>query len=191
MSRRVASRWTCLGLAALAVTIGGSCTGTLFDNQTAVRRGTIAVQFINSTPFRASFSFGTYDQLDRNPPGQVTLEQLRLDGNATSDIVDVPCRRLMAIGTQAYVDRVVATKTDQNTPGFDAEAFSTDVNFSSAAADSPGAGLPTQGTADGIERLLGVDFSCSDLLIYTFVEDPNAVGGFRIDFQVIVDTREN
>jgi hypothetical protein len=85
---------------------------------------------------------------------------------------------------------VIETEADLSADEFVPEAFDTVVHFSSAPAGSTGEGLPTQGTAEGIERLLGVDYSCEDQLVFTFVQDPDAPGGFRIDYQVIVDTRD-
>jgi len=82
---------------------------------------------------------------------------------------------------------VIATKTDEATTSFDADSFDTVVHFSAAASDSDAAALPTAGTALGVEKLLGVDYSCADLLVFTFTEDPDAEGGFRVDFEVILD----
>lgn len=177
-----------LSLAAVLWISSAGC-GQFISNQTAERTGNIGVQFINSTPYRASFSFGTYDALDETP-GPVALEQLRLDPNQTSAAVTLPCRRNMTVGTEEFVKRVLATKADQLAADFDPEAFSDKVNFSAADAGTPGSGLPTEGTANGFERLLGVDYGCADLLIFTFVEDGAAPGGFRIDYQVLVDDRQ-
>ena len=47
--------------------------------------------------------------------------------------------------------------------------------------------VATVGTAVGLNKLVGVDFSCGDELIFTFRPDPDAEGGFRIDFQLIHD----
>lgn len=175
------SAW--MGLAGLTG-LTASCSPELIANQTARRQGNVSFQFVNTTPFRASFSYGTYDALDRNPPGSVVLEQLRLEGFQTTAPTDVECRRNAAVGTQALVDRVVETKGDL-VVNFDREAFTPVVNFSSADADSDAAALPTEGTAEGIELLLGVDFACADRLIFTFVQDATAPGGFRIDFSLL------
>lgn len=164
-------------------TIG--CTGELFKNQTEPTAGNITFRFVNNTDYRASFSFGTWDSLDRSP-GPASLEQLRLEGNSVSDPVSVTCRRNAAVGTEEFRLRVLNTGENE-TGDFDADAFDSTVHFSDAPADSDLAAVATVGTAQGIERLVGVDFTCGDELIFTFVEDPDASGGFRIDFSVFVE----
>lgn len=174
---------------AASALIHGGCSTDFIANQTAERQGNITVQFINNTSFRAAYTFGTYDSLDRNPPGPVTLQQLRLEPG-TSTPVALLCRRNFAIGTQEMFDRIVDTDADE-AANFDADAFDTTVHFSSAPADSDAAALPTEGTAAGRELLLGVDFQCDDRVLITFEQDPNAPGGFRIDFAVLPDTSDD
>lgn len=177
-----------IGKAALAVTLmlSLSCTGEFIANQTEERTGNVSVQFVNNTPFRASFSFGSYDSLDRDPPGAVTLQQSRLEGMTNSAPVQLICRRDVSIGTDEFLQRVLDTNAD-NVATFDEEAFSAVVNFSSAATDSDAAALPTEGTALGRNFRLGVDYTCGDLLIFTFTQDVVRPGGFRIDFTVVPD----
>src|SRR5436189_119278 len=100
LKTQIGRGWQAL-IAAVALIICSSCDGPLYRNQTAIRRGNVNFQFYNKTPYRASFSFGTYDALDLNPPGPVTLEQIQVTGNATSATVQVPCRRNAAVATQA------------------------------------------------------------------------------------------
>jgi hypothetical protein len=177
------------GALLLAGALGGvsGCFGTVFKNLTKERTGNINMQFINNTAYRASFSYGTWDAWDKTP-GAVTLQQLRLEAGTASTPAAVPCRRNAAVATQALYTRVVQTQADQTT-SFDADAFDTVVHFSAAPVDSTTAALPTQGTAAGIEKLLGVDYSCADTLVISFNEDPAEPGGFRIDCVVILDNR--
>lgn len=170
---------------ALGLLLAGqsSCTN-VFHYLTQQRSGNITVQFNNNTPFRAAFSFGTYDSLDRNPPGPVSLTQLRLEANSSSTPVTAPCRRDAAIGTAEYTQRVIDTGGDAGA-NFDLDAFNTVINFSSEPADGVGAALPTEGTAAGFVAHLGVHYKCGDLLIFTFEVDPNAPGGFRADLSVV------
>lgn len=163
---------------------------TVLLNQTKERTGDITFVFQNATPYRAIFSYGTWDAWDRTP-GAINLQQLRLDAYTTSDPATVPCARNAAVGTVGLIQRAVDTDADQALADFDADAFDTVVRFSSAPEDSESAGLPTEGTAEGVEKLLGVEFSCLDQLIFTFVEDPDAPGGFRIDYTVILDVEKN
>lgn len=181
----VATGLSALTAAAMLAGLSG-CVGTVLRNLTKQRTGDITMVFINNTSYTAAFSYGTWDAWDRTP-GTPNLQQLRLAPNTASEPATVPCARNAAIGTQDFVDRVIATKADEALDDFDPDAFDTVVRFSSAPSDSGAAGLPTEGTALGIEKLLGVDYSCADQLVFTFVEDPDAPGGFRIDFEVILD----
>ena len=167
---------------ALALTSPG-CTGTFWINQTAERTGTMDIQFINDTPYRAIFSFGSWNALALKPVGRVDFYQLHLDGWTTTP-ASVSCLRNFAIGTEALRDRVIDREV-YTLSTFDPDAFDTVVHFSDAPAGSDLAAAPTVGTAEGVEKLLGVDYECADVLIFTLVEDPDAEGGFRIDFALI------
>lgn len=166
------------------------CTSDTADYFTEEIFGNINVQIVNNTPYRASFTFGTYNDLDRNGPGPVDVRQRRLEAHGVTEVIDVFCRRELAIGTQALVDRILATDSDE-TEDFDRDAFSDRVNFSSAPADDPAAALPTVGTANGVLTRLGVDFACNDTIIFTLQEDPNAPGGFRIDYILLHSAEPN
>lgn len=167
----------------------GGCIPSIFLNQTKQRTGNITIQFVNNTPYTAVFSYGTYDAWD-NTPGLATLEQLRLAPNTSSTPTTVTCRRNAAVGTQDFVNRITLLGTD-TFASFDPDAFSTVVQFSAAPTGSSAAGLPTAGTAVGQNRLLGVDYSCGDQLVFKFFVDPDATGGFRIDFDDILDKPAN
>src|SRR5437899_3328664 len=58
---------------------------------------TIQVGFINNTPFRAIFTFGAYDPLDKDtlPTG---FGQARLEGNTASAQQPQPCRKVFSVG---------------------------------------------------------------------------------------------
>ena len=125
----------------------GSCTPTLIANQTEELDGNITVSFINDTRFRASFSFGTWNSLDRSTPtpGPIALQQLRLESQQTSAPTTLVCRRNFAIGTQELVQRASDTRSTTGA-NFDPDAFSAVVNFSSAPATSSSAALPSRWT---------------------------------------------
>lgn len=166
--------------------VPGCQTGTgLLINTVTDLDGNITVSFINETSARAAFSFGVYDPLDLEPPGPVLLNQTRVEAGTTTQQFTLQCRRALAIGTQRFVQRVLDTDTDKTTTNFDADAFDAVVHFSDAPADSALGSVATVGTAAGLEKLVGVDFGCGDLLIFIFREDPDAPGGFRMDFQLI------
>lgn len=170
-----------------AVLLAAGCTSALLKNLTTNKDGNIEFLIINDTDFRASFSFGTYDSFDRDPPGPANLRQLRLEANTSSQVIAVTCLRNAVVGTQEFIDRVLALKLDQSTANFDADAFDDTVHFSDAPADSPLAAAPVAGSSVGSDKLLGVDYSCGDRLVFTLRRDPDAPGGFRIDYQLIQD----
>ena len=182
--KRAEGRYRTVIAALLPLAAGlSSCTPRFVQNQTAELTGNITVQIINNTPFRASFTFGTYNPLDR-APGPVDMQQLRLEARATSEILTLGCDRSAVIGTDEFIERAVAVNADE-TDDFDADAFSARVSFSSAPADSPAAALPISGTLAGVEALLGVHFGCEDRVIFTIEVDAAAPDGFRIDFTAI------
>ncbi len=174
------------GMSAALLPLVWACLGEVYLNQTKERAGNVSMVFINSTPHRAIFTVGTWDAWDRLGPGPIQLDFLRLAGNSTSGVFSLACRRNAAVGTEKLVKRALDTDAD-DADDFDANAFGAQVRFSSAPTDSEAADLPTAGTAEGREVLLGVDYSCADRLVFTFVEDPAAPGGFRVDFEVIRD----
>lgn len=167
----------------------GGCVGSIAQNLLAEKTGNVTVTFVNNTPYRAIVNLGAYDAWNRLP-GEVDLEQLTIDPYTSSDPTTITCARNTAVGTDRLVQRVIATDTDQGT-NFDAELFDSVVRFSSAPAGTDAASLPTAGTAEGVEKMLGVDYSCGDQLIFTFIEDPDAEGGFRIDYEVILDEEKD
>jgi len=173
-----------VGLAA-GLAVWGCTNSSLYLNLTARRSGNVTFQFVNTTPYRALFTYGGYDDLNR-APGPVVLEQLRLEANTTSEATEVFCVRNLAVGTDGFINRAIETGA-HNDPGFDAEAFSTQIGFSSFPAGSEGEGLADVGTAEGVGLLLGVDYTCGDRLIFTLSEDATAPGGFRVDFDLVMD----
>src|SRR5262245_50435651 len=52
----------------------------------------IRIGFINNTPFRAIFTFGSYNQLDQDTV-PTAFGQLRLEGNTSSATQTQPCRK--------------------------------------------------------------------------------------------------
>ena len=174
------------GAAAANLLGAGGCAFSpeFIANNVAERAGPLFFVFNNNTRFRASFSFGVYDDLDRSTRGAVVIQQQRIEAQSTIAPVQLACRRNAVIGTAELLRRAIEADFEDDA-NFDADAFVPVVNFSSAAADSDAAALPTQGTADGRNLLLGVDFSCQDRLLITFEEDPDAPGGFRIDFAAV------
>ncbi|MFQ5501924.1 MAG: hypothetical protein ACE5EQ_06435 [Phycisphaerae bacterium] len=155
----------------------------------------IQVAFINNTNFRAIFSFGSY-----NPLNQDTLptnsQQLRLEGNTASPQIAQPCRRVFSVGGDELIRLIKENERDPAINVTDPRALVRGVNFSAAPLGDPLEAEPTEGTALGMVRNVGIDFTCdrsdirdvtgSGLLIFTFEQDPAAPGGFRIDYQFVM-----
>lgn len=172
------------GLVALFAALTAGCPGDFLANLIEERSGRISVIIVNNTAYRASFTLGGYDALVRNPPSAPELEQQRIEATTTTSAITLDCVRNIAIGTEALVERVIETE-GHLAAGFDDDAFSELVHFSSAPIDDEAAALPTEGYAEGREVRLGVDFACGDELIFTLEQDGAATGGFRIDYTVL------
>jgi hypothetical protein len=176
-----------LATVALLLVLQPGC-GPVLLNQTAERSGSITVRVINTTPYTAAFSYGSWDAWDRSPPGPVQMQQLVLAANSSSAPATVTCARNFSVGTRAFIERAEVVDAPETLPNFNPDAFDSVVHFSNIPPGNPGAALPTVGTALGDARLLGWDYACGDELIFTLVEDPDAEGGFRIDFSVIPES---
>ncbi|MEK6642355.1 MAG: hypothetical protein AAB385_10380 [Planctomycetota bacterium] len=154
----------------------------------------LQVGFINNTPFRAIFTFGAYDQLDKDslPTG---FAQLRLEGNTASAQLVQPCRKTFAIGGEKLIQLIDENRNDPSISITDERALVRGVNFSGAALGDPLEAEPTEGTAEPTLLLNGVDFTClrtdirqttgTGVLLFTFEQDAGAPGGFRIDFSFV------
>jgi len=179
----------------LVVVVGiagtGSCTTTSLLNITAPTSvftpptgaptpRLLRVAFINNSPFRAIFTFGSYDPLDQNtsPTG---FGQLRLESGATSPVQNQPCRKSFSVGGEELIRLIDVRNLTVN----DARALIDGVNFSGAPLGDPLEAEATEGTALGRVDRAGVDFTCDSVLIYSLEQDATAPGGFRIDLQVL------
>lgn len=166
--------------AAALLTAPGCGSPDFFANNITLRTGSVNLQFINNTDFRAAFTFGVYDGLNLSP-GAVSAQQTRVEPRTASDLEQLACRRVTVLGTRELIDRAVDADFEDGAD-FDRDAFVVVINFSDAPADDPAAAQPTVGFAAGKAVLLGVDYNCGDRLIFTFEQDPDAPGGFRVDF---------
>jgi hypothetical protein len=183
-------------LGSACLLIGLACTPAAFFNNTISlggdvpgRRGNVNVAFINNTPFRAIFTFGTYDpqnplfvpQFDQFTAGPNAAD--RLEGNTDSQVFTFQCGRAMSIGGDELIQRIreegLGTDADQ-------AALEPGITFSDRPLDDPDADQPTAGRAVGVVTLQGYEYRCESLLVYTFELDPTQPGGFRIDLNVIL-----
>jgi hypothetical protein len=177
-------------LAAMVLVVGCeawlNATSSL-GGATAGQRGNTEVVFINNTPFRAIFTFGAYDQLDRNT--QPALRQfssasatLNLEGNTQSDTLQVRCSRVYAIGTEGLITRVEA---NLDPASYDLDALVEGVRFSSAAVGDEMADEATEGMAAAHEARIGADFECGALLIYRLEVNDAGPEPFAVELTVI------
>ncbi len=173
-----------------------SCTPAAFFNNTTSLggdvpggRSNINVQFINKTPFRAIFTFGTYDP--QNPDFQPQFLQFfvdadpsnRLEGNSTSQVITFTCGRALSVGG----DRLITIIDEKELGGAaNQAALQPGIAFSDKPLDDPDADQPTAGRAIGIVTLQGAEYQCDSLLVYTFEVDSTVPGGFQIGLDVIL-----
>ncbi|HRX86751.1 MAG TPA: hypothetical protein P5572_17130, partial [Phycisphaerae bacterium] len=192
MMRVMWRRGMLVGCGLLLAGMAGGCDAWLhatasLGGTTAGQRGNTEVVFINNTPYRAIFTFGTYDEFDRQTVP--TLRQfssatstLNLEGNTQSDTLQVRCARVYAIGTEGLITRVHANLAPAN---YDNDALVQGVRFSSAAVGDDNADAATEGVAAPHQALIGSDFDCGALLIYRFEVNDAGPEPFTVDLTVI------
>jgi hypothetical protein len=189
-------------LAALAFCLAG-CDGSVSNltaslgGETAGERGQVQVVFINNTPHRAVFTFGTYDDTDQDSQPdffQFGLDDYdtTLDGNSTSEVGSLECARVFSVGGPKLPALIEEDLPDASP---DEDAFVEGVKFFEIASDeadeeepdsSEGDSGPTlAGTAAPLEALIGIDFSCGSLLIIRLEFDDLGPDPFRVDFEFI------
>ena len=185
------------GIFILPTLFGGGCAVPLANwpaslgGSTAGSRGTIRVLFINNTPHRAVFTYGTYDQTDQF--SQPDFRQFgpdetnrKLDGNSESSISPIDgqsplfCARVFSIGSQnlrSLIDANLAGATVVD------EAMVDGVEFFEIGED--GDVDVSVGFAPPFEAQLGADFPCAALLIVRFELNDVGPDPFRTDFELI------
>ncbi len=190
--RRVGSLAVAVGIAALGLLRG--CSAETFVNQTASlggdqagSSGNVRIAFINNTPYRAIFTYGTYNntnQADQPDVGQFVASDgaTTLEGNSIAAIVTLSCDRVFSIGDSELL-RLIAENVDDET--LDEEALVQGVAFSSAELGDEMAGVATEGFAEQVRALLGVDFPCGSILVVRFEIDEFGPAPFKADFEVI------
>ena len=158
-----------------------------FGGDDAGDRGAVRVLFINNTPHRAVFTFGSYDQTD--PSSQPDFEQfgsdddgLTLEGDSESAIGSINCARVFSIGGPRLLALIQENLPDAE---LEAEALIEGVGFFRTDPQDEGGEAVSKGKAPPFEALLGVDFPCNALLIFRLEIDDLGSDPFRIDFELI------
>ena len=163
-----------------------------FGGSTAGSRGSVRVLFINNTPQRAVFTYGTYDQTDQfsQPDFRqfgLNSTDLILDGDSESSIDPISgqspliCARVFGVGSPDLLRLI-----DENLSGATVieNALSNGVEFFDVGDDGD-AEAASAGFAPPFEALLDVDFPCAALLIVRFEVNDVGPDPFRIDFELI------
>lgn len=158
----------------LTASLGGSRAGS---------RGDVRLVFINNTPYRPAFTFGTFDQSD--PDFRPDASQFVIDGdegqfiepNSSTEVGTFQCARIFSVGSPRLLDLIEANLDVE----IDEAAFVDGVDFYEGAPENP----VLVGSADPFEALLGIDFPCEALLIVYFEENASGTPPFRIDFELI------
>lgn len=171
---------------------------------TAGGRGAVSVIFVNETPYRAIFTFGTYDPQDQTSIpryGQFAVDPERdetaFNRGLPPDTVTVRgsftvnCGRLFSLGGEELIGRIAEEDVApfDNAPVIEA-ALRPGVYFTSAPLDDPDANAVEHWDAmlEPVNSLLGVDYFCDSLLIYTFEMDPDRPGQVRVRLEAVEAT---
>jgi hypothetical protein len=174
-----------------------NCTAETFLNQTASRGGDIAgasgnieVIFINNTPHRAVFTYGTYNNTDQfavpttrqfvAQAGRATLE-----GDALADIETLPCDRAFSIGDSELLRLIRENLDEAVLETLDPQALVEGVAFSSAPLGDENAAVATEGFSRPLRALLGVDFPCGAILVIRFEIADVGPAPFQTVFEII------
>jgi len=192
-----AYRTGAVGLVVALLLLSSGCTADTFLNQTASRGGELAggsgnidVIFINNTPHRAVFTYGTYNNTDQfavpaarqfvGDAGGATLE-----GDTFAEAVVLPCDRVFSIGDSELLRLIQENMDEATLETLDPDVLVEGMAFSSAALGEEHAGLATEGFAPAVRALLGVDFPCGSVVIIRLEIADVGPAPFRADFEII------
>ncbi len=184
-SVRVSARVKWLVAGTLCV-LAGACSPAFFNNTTTLGgsavggRSDIQVLFINDTPFRALFTFGTYDPQNLDPDSDVgftpEVDQFtvsadsaeRLEGNSSSGVFTFTCGRAMSVGGRQLVQLLIDEDLDDD---LEQSVLTEGVGFSAEPVDANNADEATAGRGASTLTLQGAEYQCDSLLVYTFSLD--------------------
>jgi hypothetical protein len=172
-------------------------------------RSNIQVAFVNNTPYRAIFTYGTYDPLNVEQGHELSFPifydqftadaapERRLERNSSSDPITFLCGRALAVGDPRLVELIERNDFEVTSSGadIDLEALRPVVDpetgerragiaFSDRPLGDPGDDTSTAGWAPGLVTLQGAEYQCDSLVTYTFEVDPSQPGGIRTDVKV-------
>lgn len=187
-------RAICTGWSLLIVAACGSCNvveGILhqtasFGGSTAGQRGSTDAIFINNTPYRAIFTLGAYDNLDRNTNPELVPfspnDEFDLEAGATTGPISVTCHRVFSIGGATMIAIAQKNLASASLP---TDALVPGVSFSSAPLGDPDESEATEGQAAPLDLLIGLDFPCESVIVFRFEINDAGPEAFRVDYEVI------
>jgi len=177
---------------------------TSLGGDTPGLRGTVSAIVVNNTPFFASFTIGAYDQLNNdqkltaydpaNPSTSANYHQFFADPaysqlqplgqNATSDAYTFQCARAVSLGDHDLIQAIRKRDTDAKLSTLDPEDEG--ITFSDKLpTDSTAQKFTINGVANQVQ-LLGVNYQCESLVVFTFELDASQPYGVRIDASVVL-----
>ncbi len=164
-------------------------------------RGDIGVGFINRTPYRAIGTFGGYDPLDSDTivtMGQLGVTQnIDLGPNSVGWVWALACTRMVSVGGKDIIEKIYENEIQMQTMGFrlygsaksdkleivpSLDLLKENIGFTGAPFGDAQGNIPTQGYTKPMGRYLGRDYTLGSVLVFSFVQDDAAEGGFRIDY---------
>lgn len=197
------AKWLALGGLALLVGCEDIWINTTFPlgGNNPGGRGAVEVVFVNETPYRAIFTFGTYDPQDQNSVptfGQFAVDpkqdETAFNRGLAADTVTARgsffanCGRVFSLGSEGLIAQIRETKaTTFNSAPLVEDAMRAGVYFTSKPLDDADANAVQSFDIrmDPHVSLLGVDYSCNALLVYTLAIDPNNAGRVVVNLEVL------
>lgn len=168
------------GFSNFTASLGGDIAGS---------RGEVQIVFLNNTPYRAVFTFGTYDQTDQSSEPDFRQfghdeNGIILEGDSSSPVGSLDCGKVFSIGGPRLLALIASNSSDA---AINDEAMIEGVEFFSFSDDDSGAAPApiSEGKSPPFEALIGVDFNCNSLLIVRFEFDDLGPEPFRVDFELI------
>jgi len=168
-------------------------------------RGNLGVIFDNNTPYRAIFTFGVYDPQDQtsvpqygqfavDPDEAETPFNRGLAPNTVTDLgtFSVLCGRTFSLGGQGLIDRINDQKDLLPVYGAPVvqDVLRAGISFTDLPLDDPNINTEFTIEAPAVDSLLGIDYVCDSLLIYTFEVDPQQADHILVTLEVIEEQEQ-
>ena len=175
---------------------------TSLGGDTPGGRGTIYAVVVNNTPFFASFTIGAFDQLNDTQtltgydPAVTTTQNADyyqffadpafpqyqpIERNTTSQTFNFKCPRAVSLGDRGLIQAIRERDTQAKTA-----TLQEGITFSDKLpTDATAQKFTINGVANQVQ-LLGVNYQCESLVVFTFEPDASQPYGVRIDASVML-----